>query len=81
MYSDLLKPFGLSEPDIGQEVIILCKDNSCHVATWKGRDEHRGALWYVLGPAGAPRRLNKKVVWWMPRPQLPEEEFYAETCL
>lgn len=79
MYSNFLRAFCCSEPKFGEEVIVICKDNSCHVAIWEGRENY--ASWVVLGPAGARRRLNKKVVWWMPRPQLPEEDFYAETCL
>ena len=81
MYSNFLRAFCCSEPDIDEQVIVICKDNSCHVAIWRGTDKRLGDMWVVLGPAGARRRLNKKVVWWMPRPQLPEEDFYAETCL
>ena len=80
MYSDLMRAFDMSAPGYKQEVIVICKDNACHVAIYEGNDEYPNE-WIVLGPAGARRRLNKKVVWWMPRPQLPEEEFYAETCL
>lgn len=65
----------VSEPDEGQEVIVVCNDNSCHVATY------RLGKWYVKGPMGAERRLVKKVVMWAQRPQLPEEDFLQEACL
>lgn len=71
--ADNLRSFDVSEPDIDQEVIVLCKDGSCYVAIYR-KDYDDRDRWIVRGPAGAGRRLRKKVLWWMPRPQLPNME-------
>lgn len=68
-----LRSFEVSEPDINAECIVLCRDDSCHVAIWKGHDDFDNRdYWFVLGPRGTARRLAKKVLWWAPRPHLPE---------
>ena len=72
---EYLRRFDVSKPDIDQEVIVLCKDGSCHVAIYRGLNDWTARhCWDVLGPAGAHRRLQKRVEWWMPRPQLPDVE-------
>lgn len=73
--NELLRSYEVSAPDHKSEVIVVCKDNSCYVATYYDVDQWNDKpRWFVAGPLGCPRRLQKKVLWWMPRPHLPDEE-------
>lgn len=73
--TERLRSFEVTAPDDQEEVIVVCKDDSCHVATYYAPDKwYETHRWFVKGPMGSPRRLQKKVLWWMPRPHLFDEE-------
>lgn len=73
--TEYLRSFEVSAPNDQEEVIVVCRDDSCYVATYYDVDQwHDKPRWFVDGPLGSARRLQKKVLWWMPRPHLIDEE-------
>ena len=82
MTADYLSSNKASALDHREEVVVVCRDDSCYVAKYyESYYLHEKPCWFVDGPHGCARRLQKKVLWWMPRPHLLEEEDYAETCM
>ena len=63
-------------PDDDELVIVICSDDDQHMATFKdGKHRYdKRDRWYVYGPAGAKRRLQKKVRFWAYAPEIKEED-------
>lgn len=57
-------------------VIVVCSDDDRHIAAFEdGRHRYdKRDRWYVYGPAGAKRRLQKKVRFWAYAPEIKEED-------
>lgn len=65
-----------TQPTDGAIVMVICADGDKHLAKFEdgaGRYDEK-SRWYVYGPAGAKRRLQKKVWLWAYTPEISEDE-------
>lgn len=63
-------------PDEDELVIVICAGDDQHMATFENGSNRydKRNRWYVYGPVGAKRRLQKKVRFWAYAPEIKEED-------
>ena len=63
-------------PDEDELVLVVCANGDQHLAVFEdgSRRYDKRNRWYVYGPAGAKRRLQKKVLFWAYTPEIKEED-------